>query len=124
MATIDNQVEKQEEEKKKRVYEDNSTDAERLIYSKLKNILIHFRDNIFPEQFDIVKFNLLYSKEYENELKKHNMKYKSAKIYPLIQSVHDTFMTSLYDNDLKPKVFPMESMSAEDVDRAELFMQH
>lgn len=124
MATIDNQVEKQEEDKKKKVYEDNSTDAERLIYSKLKNIVIHFRDNIFPEQFDIVKFNLLYSKEYENELKRHNMKYKSAKIYPLIQSVHDTFMTSLYDNDLKPKVYPMESMDAETVDRAELFMQH
>ena len=40
MATIDNQVEKQEEDKKKKVYEDNSTDAERLIYSKLKNIVI------------------------------------------------------------------------------------
>lgn len=123
MVTIDKQVASQEEEKKKRVYEDNSTDAERLIYSKLKSILIHFRDNIFPEQFDIVKFNLLYSKEYENELKKHNMKYKSAKIYPLIQSVHDTFMTSLYDNDLRPKVFPMEEMSPDDVDKAEMFMQ-
>ena len=123
METIDKKVEKQEEEKKNRIFEDNSTDAERTIYYKLKNILVHFRDNIFPEQFDIIKQQLLYSKEYENELKKHNMKYKSAKIYPLIQSVHDTFMTSLYDNDLRPKVFPMEEMDPNIVDESEMFMQ-
>lgn len=123
METIENKIDKQEEEKKNRVYEDNSTDAERAIYGKLKNILIHFRDNIFPEQFEIIKQKLLYSKEYENELKKHNMKYKSAKIYPLIQSVHDTFMTSLYDNDLRPKVFPMEETDPNVVDDAEMFMQ-
>ena len=122
METIDKKVEKQEEEKKNRIFEDNSTDAERTIYYKLKNILVHFRDNIFPEQFDIIKQQLLYSKEYENELKKHNMKYKSAKIYPLIQSVHDTFMTSLYDNDLRPKVFPMEETDPKIVDESEMFI--
>lgn len=123
METIENKIDKQEEERKNKVYQDFSTDAERTIYGKLKNILYHFRDNIFPEQFEIIKQKLLYSKEYENELKKHNMKYKSAKIYPLIQSVHDTFMTSLYDNDLRPKVFPMEETDPKVVDDAEMFMQ-
>ena len=99
MENIDTEVKKQEQERKNKIYQDNSTDAERTIYGKLKNILIHFRDNIFPEWFEVIKMEKLYSKEYEAGLKKHNMKYKSAKIYPLITSIHDTFMASLYDND-------------------------
>ena len=51
------------------------------------------------------------------------MKYKSAKIYPLITSIHDTFMASLYDNDLRPKVFPMEEVDPKIVDNTQLFFQ-
>ena len=123
MEKIDSQVKKQEEDAKKKIYQDNSTDAERTIYWKLKNILYHFRDNIFPEWFEVIKMDKLYSKEYEAGLKKHNMKYKSAKIYPLITSIHDTFMASLYDNDLRPKVFPMEEVEPQIVDDAQLFFQ-
>jgi hypothetical protein len=121
--TITKQVEQQEKEKKAQIYQDNSTDAERTIYDKLKRILIHFRDNIFPEWFEVIKMDKLYSKEYEAGLKKHNMKYKSAKIYPLITSIHDTFMASLYDNDLRPKVFPMEEVDPQIVDDTQLFFQ-
>ena len=121
--TITKQVEQQEKEKKAQIYQDNSTDAERIIYAKLKKILIHFRDNIFPEWFEVIKMDKLYSKEYEAWLKKHNMKYKSAKIYPLITSIHDTFMASLYDNDLRPKVFPMEEVDPQIVDDTQLFFQ-
>jgi hypothetical protein len=121
--TITKQVEQQEKEKKAQIYQDNSTDAERIIYDKLKRILIHFRDNIFPEWFEVIKMDKLYSKEYEAGLKKHNMKYKSAKIYPLITSIHDTFMASLYDNDLRPKVFPMEEVDPQIVDDTQLFFQ-
>ena len=123
MPTIDSQVKKQEEEKKNKIYQDNSTDAERTIYDKLKKIVVHFRDNIFPEWFEEIKMDKLYSKEYEAGLKRHNMKYKSAKIYPLITSIHDTFMASLYDNDLRPKVFPMEEVDAQAVDDAQMFFQ-
>ena len=121
--TITKQVEQQEKERKAQIYQDNSTDAERTIYDKLKKILTHFRDNIFPEWFEVIKMDKLYSKEYENWLKKHNMKYKSAKIYPLITSIHDTFMASLYDNDLRPKVFPMEEVDPQIVDDTQLFFQ-
>lgn len=121
--TITKQVEQQEKEKKAQIYQDNSTDAERTIYDKLKRILVHFRDNIFPEWFEVIKMDKLYSKEYEAGLKKHNMKYKSAKIYPLITSIHDTFMASLYDNDLRPKVFPMEEVDPKIVDDTQLFFQ-
>ena len=41
--TITKQVEQQEKEKKAQIYQDNSTDAERTIYDKLKKILIHFK---------------------------------------------------------------------------------
>lgn len=123
MENIESEVKKQEAEKKNKIYQDNSTDAERTIYSKLQKILYHFRDNIFPEWFEIIKMDKLYSKEYEAWLKKHNMQYKSAKIYPLITSIHDTFMASLYDNDLRPKVFPMEEVDANVVDDAQLFFQ-
>lgn len=123
MPTIDSQVKKQEEERINKIYQDNSTDAERTIYGKLQNILRHFRDNIFPEWFEEIKMEKLYSKEYEAWLRKHNMKYKSAKIYPLITSIHDTFMASLYDNDLRPKVFPMEEVDPKVVDDAQLFFQ-
>lgn len=123
MPTIDKQVEQQEAERRTKIYQDNSTDAERTIYGKLKKILEHFRDNIFPERFEIIKADKLYSKEYEAGLKKHNMQYKSAKIYPLITSIHDTFMASLYDNDLRPKVFPMEEVDTSVVDDAQLFFQ-
>lgn len=121
--TITKQIEQQEKEKKAQIYQDNSTDAERTVYDKLKKILIHFRDNIFPEWFEVIKMDKLYSKEYEAWLKKHNMKYKSAKIYPLITSIHDTFMASLYDNDLRPKVFPMEEVDPQIVDDTQLFFQ-
>lgn len=121
--TIDKQVAEQEKERRNKIYQDNTTDAERTIYWKLKKILAHFRDNIFPDMFEIVKMDKLYSKEYEAGLKKHNMKYKSAKIYPLITSIHDTFMAALYDNDLRPKVFPMEEVEAQIVDDAQMFFQ-
>ncbi|MBO7694558.1 MAG: hypothetical protein J6T10_18230 [Methanobrevibacter sp.] len=62
---IEKQVEQQEKERKAQIYQDNSTDAERTIYDKLKRILEHFRDNIFPDWFEIVKMDELYSKEYE-----------------------------------------------------------
>lgn len=62
---IEKQVEQQEKERKAQIYQDNSTDAERTIYGKLKRILEHFRDNIFPDWFEIVKMDELYSKEYE-----------------------------------------------------------
>ena len=65
MPTIDSQVKKQEDEKKIKIYQDNSSEAERTIYDKLKRILVHFRDNIFPEWFEVVKMDKLYSKEYE-----------------------------------------------------------
>ena len=123
MENIDSEVKKQEQEKRQKIYEDNSSDAERTIYAKLKKILYHFRDNIFPEWFEEIKMKSLYSKEYEAWLAKHNMKYKSAKIYPLITSIHDTFMASLYDNDLRPKVFPMEEVDPKIVDDAQLFFQ-
>ena len=123
MENIDSEVKKQEEEKKNKIYQDNSTDAERTIYEKLKKILYHFRDNIFPERFDVIKMDKLYSKEYEAWLKRHNMQYKSAKIYPLITSIHDTFMASLYDNDLRPRVYPMEEVDPQVVDNAQLFFQ-
>lgn len=123
MATIEKQVEVQEEKARKLKFEDNSTEAERTIYYKLRRILEHFRDNIFPDKFDIIKSKLLYSKEWEQDLRKHNMKYKSAKIYPLIMSIHETFMDSLYDNDLRPKVFPMEDVDPKVVDDAERFFQ-
>jgi hypothetical protein len=63
--TITKQIEQQEKEKKAQIYQDNSTDAERTVYDKLKKILIHFRDNIFPEWFEVIKMDKLYSKEYE-----------------------------------------------------------
>ena len=65
MENIDSEVKKQEQERKNKIYQDNSTDAERTIYDKLKRILYHFRDNIFPEWFEEIKMNSLYSKEYE-----------------------------------------------------------
>ena len=123
MEKIDSEVKKQEQERRNKIYQDNSTDAERTVYDKLKKILFHFRDNIFPEWFEEIKMKSLYSKEYEAWLKRHNMQYKSAKIYPLITSIHDTFMASLYDNDLRPKVFPMEEVDPQVVDDAQLFFQ-
>jgi hypothetical protein len=65
MENIDSEVKKQEQERKNKIYQANSTDAERTIYDKLKKILAHFRDNIFPEWFDVIKMDKLYSKEYE-----------------------------------------------------------
>lgn len=122
MVTIEKQIEDQDKAKAK-AYEDNSTEQERTVYAKLKKILEHFRDNIFPDAYEIIKAKQLYSKEWELELKKHNMKYKSAKVYPLITSIHDTFMASLYDNDLRPKVFPMEEVDTKVLENAERFFQ-
>ena len=119
--SIEKQVEQQEKEHKAQIYQDNSTQAERTIYAKLERIMKHFRDNIFPDWFEVIKMKQLYNKEYEAGLKKHNMKYKSAKIYPLIASIHDTFIAGLYDNDLRPKIFPMEEMDPKIVDDTQLF---
>lgn len=121
MVKIDEEVKKQDEEKK--VYEDNSTPEEREIYWKLLRIFEHFRDNIFPQQFEGIKMNLLYSKEYERELKRAWIPHKSAKIYPLIQTIQDTFISSFYDTDLHPKVFPIDQVDPSIIDDATRFFQ-
>lgn len=122
MATIEKLSEAEKKEiEKDRYIEQYSTEEEREIYHKLKKILEHYRDNIFPEQFEIIKAKQLYSKEYEEAMKRLGLQNKSAKIYPLIAPIHDTFMTSLYDNDLRPKVFPLEDTDPKDAEMAQKF---
>jgi len=120
--SISEEVKKQNEQKQK-IYEDNSTLEQREIYWKLLRIFEHFRDNIFPQKFDEIKMDLLYSKEYERELKRAWIEHKSAKIYPLIQMVQDTFISSFYDTDLQPKVFPIDQVDPEILDDATRFFQ-
>lgn len=126
MATIDKQLEEQKLEREqafKEAIDKNSTEEERDIWGKLQRILIHFRDNIFPEQFEIIKMKKLFSKEYEAEIRRLWLEHKSAKVYPLIQPIHDTFMANLYDNDLKPKILPMEDTDPELAEKAQNFFQ-
>ena len=120
--SISEEVKKQNEQKQK-IYEDNSTLEQREIYWKLLRIFEHFRDNIFPQKFDEIKMDLLYSKEYERELKRAWIEHKSAKIYPLIQMVQDTFISSFYDTDLQPKVFPIDQVDPKILDDATRFFQ-
>jgi hypothetical protein len=49
------------------------------------------------------------------------LEHKSAKIYPLIQTIHDTFLASLFDNDLKPKIYPLEDADPAEAEKAERF---
>jgi hypothetical protein len=73
MATIDKQLEDQKLERErafKEAIDKNSTQEERDIWGKLQRILFHFRDNIFPEQFEIIKMKKLFSKEYEAEIRR------------------------------------------------------
>lgn len=114
---------RQQREAEQKIYEDNSTEEERDIYGKLLRIFEHFRDNIFPSQFETIKMNLLYDKEYKRELERAGIKHKSAKIYPLIQTVQDTFISSFYDSDLHPKVFPIDQVDASIIDNATRFFQ-
>lgn len=114
---------RQQREREERYYEDYSTPEQREIFWKLLRIFEHFRDNIFPQKFDEIKMELLYSKEYEKELERAWVKHKSAKIYPLIQMVHDTFISSFYDTDLHPKVIPVDQVSPEVLDNATRFFQ-
>ena len=67
--------------------------------------------------------NLLYDKEYKRELERAGIKHKSAKIYPLIQTIQDVFISSFYDSDLHPKVFPIDKVDAEVIDNATKFFQ-
>lgn len=120
--SISEEVKKQRETEQQ-FYEDNSTPEEREIYWKLLRIFEHFRDNIFPQKFDEIKMDLLYSKEYERELKRAWVEHKSAKIYPLIQMVQDTFISSFYDMELHPKVFPIDQVDSNVIDNATRFFQ-
>jgi hypothetical protein len=73
MATIDKQLEEQKAEyelNRSRAIDENATPEEKEIWDKLHKILIHFRDNIFPEQFEIIKMKKLFSKEYEAEIRR------------------------------------------------------
>lgn len=122
--TIDKSLEEQEREEqdlRAAAIEQFTTQEERDIYAKMKLILEHFRDNIFPEQYEIIKSKKLFSKEYEAQIKRLWLEYKSAKIYPLIQTIHDTFLASLFDNDLKPKIYPLEDAEPEVAEQAERF---
>ena len=122
--TIDKSLteqEKKEQDLRAAAIEQFTTDAERDIYAKMKRILEHFRDNIFPEQYEIIKSKKLFSKEYEAQIKRLWLEYKSAKIYPLIQTIHDTFLASLFDNDLKPKIYPLEDADPAEAEKAERF---
>ena len=114
---------RQQREKEEKIYEDNTTEEEREIWWKLLRIFEHFRDNIFPNQFEVIKMNLLYDEEYKRELERAGIKHKSAKIYPLIQTIQDVFISSFYDSDLHPKIFPIDRVDAEVIDNATKFFQ-
>ena len=120
--SISEEVKKQRE-REQQIYEDNTTEEEREIWWKLLRIFEHFRDNIFPQKFDEIKMDLLYSKEYERDLKRAWVEHKSAKIYPLIQMVQDTFISSFYDTNLQPKVFPIDQVDPKVLDNATRFFQ-
>ena len=114
---------RQQQAREAKIYEDNTTEEEREIWWKLISIFEHFRDNIFPHQFEVIKMNLLYDEEYKRELEKAWIKHKSAKIYPLIQTIQDVFISSFYDSDLHPKVFPIDKVDASVIDNATKFFQ-
>lgn len=91
------------------------------IFTRCKEIIEYFRDNIFPPAFDIVKQKKLYNADIRATLDKAWLKYKSAEIYPLILPIHDTYCSNLHDSNLVPRVIPVTN---EDIELADIWEKY
>lgn len=96
--------EKIEDESRQRYYADR-TDLDRRIYAVAWNTIKYYIDNIFPEAYEIIKQKVLFSGDIEYKIKKLTWESNlTHKIYPLIDSTHETFVSSLLDTELSPVV--------------------
>lgn len=91
------------------------------IFNRCKDMILYFRDNVFPTAFDIIKQKKLFNADIRAKLDRAWLEYKSAEIYPLILPIHDTYCSSLHDSNLKPRVIPV---SDQDIDLSDVWEKY
>lgn len=93
-----------EQEQKKSPKFPTSTAAEEDLRTLMLNVIEKYRRYIFPDAYKIIKNKLLFSGDIRFMNKQMGRENSTAAVYPLTESIVDTFVANLYDSVSIPKV--------------------
>ena len=79
----------------------------------IKNTIQYYETYLFPPKVEIIKQKYLNSIDRMFQMKKMWMKNRSNRIYPLIWSIHDTFVSNLFEVETMPRVVARKKESQE-----------
>lgn len=74
------------------------------IASAIKRTIDYYESYLFPIKTDIIKQKYLNSIDRAVYMKQQWLRNRSNRIYPLIASVHDTFVSNLYEVETTPRI--------------------
>ena len=87
------------------------------LYNMIKSMIVHYENYIFPRKVEIIKMKYLDAIDRFFQMKKMWMAHRSNRVFPLIASIHDTFVSNLYEIDVMPRAI---ARNKEDVEATEL----
>ena len=95
--------------------ESNTTSlAEKEVLLTIQNSIQYFESYVFPIKVEIIKQKYLNAVDRTFQMKKMWMKNRSNRIYPLIASVHDTFVANLHEVETVPRVVARKKVNQEE----------
>lgn len=97
----------------KKVY-DRSDETNDLL-EVLRSSIDAFKRYKYPELYSIIKSKYLFAWDMKMHLNKIGRENATAEVYPLIASIHDSFVANLFDTNISPRV---SAVSSEDKPKA------
>lgn len=100
---FENKVDKNKQEELKKKLPALTT-AEVELQAKIQRSIEQHRKYVFPDAYKIIKNKLLFDWDMKMFNSKAGRKNDTASIFPLTESIHDTFNANLYDSVVLPRV--------------------
>ncbi len=97
------------------------TDLETKLRSLVSKTIDDYKLYVFPEIYDIIKMKVLFSGDAKVAYKKAGQEYKSCEVYPLIDSVHDTYVANMYDTTVSTRAIARNPEDIELTSQAQNF---
>ena len=115
-------IEKEAEEAFRPWVKRKKTALETRIYDTMSKLIDYYERYIYPDWYSIIKMKEKFSWDMYviNRLLWHGN--RSCSVYPLIESVHDTYKSNLYDSNVTSKATPRKEENREAAEVAQDFM--
>ena len=89
--------------------------------SVIKGMIDYYENYIFPRKIEIIKMKYLDAMDRYFQMKKMWLSYRSNRVFPLIASIHDTFVSNLYEIDVMPRAIARNKNDKEATEQAQNF---